>query len=173
MVKVPISAALQDSYRTTLQIPAAPDSIDTNIAIVPVAVIAQTNTTNTASFIKLTDGTDTLAVNTDGSLPVDIPVQSSRQTLFFVNATVGTGADQTAATVSAGKTGWVMWATCTGTGTFNLKSNAGTSLIQIISGAATGNFIGGNVPIAKYAAGDLIKVNMAATGTWSLCYMEV
>jgi hypothetical protein len=68
MAQVPISPDIQKSYRDTLQIPDSPSFIDTRIPIQPVAVIAQTSVAELAQFQKITDGTDTLEVNTDGSL---------------------------------------------------------------------------------------------------------
>lgn len=65
---VPISTTLQKSYRDTMQTPTAPAFLDPTLPIQPVAVIA--NTSTAASSVQVTDGTDTLLVNTDGSLNV-------------------------------------------------------------------------------------------------------
>jgi hypothetical protein len=70
MVLVPINPDVQQSYRDTLKIPASPSMIDTDEKIIPVAIIAQASIASTAQFMKITDGTDNMNVNVDGSLTV-------------------------------------------------------------------------------------------------------
>lgn len=69
MALYPISVALQKAYRDTLLIPQAPAFMDSEERIIPVAVISQPNTTETASLVRPTDGTDIIAINADGSIP--------------------------------------------------------------------------------------------------------
>lgn len=70
MTNVPINPTLQKSYRDTLQIPSAPAFIDTDKEIIPVAVVAQTSDVSQAQNVKITDGTDTVAVSSSGELHV-------------------------------------------------------------------------------------------------------
>lgn len=64
----PYSATLQAAYRDTLGTPGAPEVIDDSAPVIPVAVVAQVNTASTSAFVKVTDGTDTLSIESDGSL---------------------------------------------------------------------------------------------------------
>lgn len=70
MVRYAILPSVQDAYRNALGIADAPAFVDTDTPITPVAIIAQATTASIAQFTKLTDGTDTLLINTDGSLPL-------------------------------------------------------------------------------------------------------
>lgn len=64
----PFSATLQKQFRDTLETPGAPEVIDDSQPVMPVAVIATVNTATSAGYTQVTDGTDTLAVNTNGSI---------------------------------------------------------------------------------------------------------
>lgn len=104
---VPISADLQKSYRDTLNIPSAPQMIDTDEKIVPVAVIAQASVPALAQFQKITDGTHNLLMNTDGSIS-NLAVDKPLTMVYGQQTTAGTN---TLGTVPAGKI-WRIYSAC-------------------------------------------------------------
>jgi hypothetical protein len=159
MVLRPYSADLQKAYRDTLGTPGAPETIDDSQPVLPVAVVAQVNTSSTSTFVKITDGTDTAAVNTDGSLIVAPNVGAMVQFAF-----TGTGSVATAYTVTTGKTFYLM-------NIMGFDHSSGTSREFYASNGTTKRFthFDGNTgnsgawfafyPMASWASGEFVKIN--------------
>jgi len=101
---VPISGAIQKAYRDTLLISEAPSYLDPTLPIQPVAVIA---TSAGGSSVSVSDGTDTLEINSDGSInvvtgiPNSIINVSDQTSRSYTNATEVTALSYT---VTTGKT---------------------------------------------------------------------
>jgi len=102
-----------------------------------------------------------------------LTVPNASQTMFCIIAT-GTGATQTLATVTAGKTAYVT--SITGRGTANdtvfLRDNAGTNIGAIGFLANAGATLAPCTPIAVYTTGQNIKVLGLATTNITLTYFE-
>lgn len=171
MAEVPISPDIQKSYRDTLQIPDSPSFIDTRIPIQPVAVIAQTSVAELAQFQKITDGTDTLEINTDGSIntkPVERTVTYTSGTATTTVITVGaskraklvyfnfSGQDNGGGRISVSVNGVVI-ATCF----FDIAHFA---LSQVIPYELA--------PIAEATQTIVVTVSAMDEGVWSVGYIE-
>lgn len=76
MVLRPFSATLQKQFRDTLETPGSPSLIDDETPVQAVAVVAQVNTASSAGYVQVTDGTDTLAINTNGSINIGQTIPS-------------------------------------------------------------------------------------------------
>jgi len=84
----PYSATLQKAYRDTLGTPGAPEVIDDGVPVMPVAIVA---TSASGSSVSISDGTDTLLVNTDGSINV-VSSSTSVTQVGYANDMAGTAA---------------------------------------------------------------------------------
>lgn len=135
---VSIDPSLQKAYRDTLLAPFAPDGLNPNLDIIPVAVIATVNTASLAQFVKITDGTTNAAVNTNGSLNVNIISQSTGAKTFQNQA--GASTTVTLGTVPAGKQWRVlnMYASITTTA-------AGSNVTYILNGVTQFILTGGSI----------------------------
>lgn len=111
---VPISTTLQKSYRDTLSIPSAPSMLDTDEKIIPVAVVAQTSDVSTATNVKITDGTDTLGINTDGTISDFMTYLLINGTLILRDGNRTSTGTTTLYTVTAGKTLYLTACGCNG-----------------------------------------------------------
>lgn len=142
---VPISPALQKSYRDTMLTPTAPSYLDPTLPIQPVAVIA--NTSTAASTVQISDGTDTANVTTQGGLQVspNFSVPSSSQTIVKksntksgTTFTAGTGINLY--TVTASKTFYMTHLFCSVSisNNFDIRDSSSVTGTPIICGG-TGN----------------------------------
>lgn len=171
----PYSQALQQAYRETLSTPGAPEVIDDSSPVVPVAVVAQVNTASTSTYTRVTDGTDTLSINTSGNFDSQIALPQGTQSI--VNATgTGTGSSQNAYTVTTGKTFYLYGVGTSGGGyNINVYANDGTTLRCAYRGNGTNNTwspICSAVPIAVYTSAQVVKVTCDTSGTWFLWGVE-
>lgn len=131
--------------------------------------------------LKIYDGTDTLAVNADGSINVSggggVQVPSATQTIKFVDEVAMDGTNKAVATITAGKTAYViaLFADGTAADRITLVNSAATTNLRSVRIAAnlSGSIVAGGAPIATYAAGESIKVFGAATTKVSIVYVEV
>lgn len=126
---VAISPTVQKAYRDALQCAESPSFLDPTLPIQPVAIIAQAAG---SSSTQISDGTDTLLVNTDGSINVTgtfaagLPVPSASQTLIKTS----NGLTGTAVTAGTGSN----IRTTTASKTFYL-----THIVVLVASAGTGN----------------------------------
>jgi len=84
------------------------------------------------------------------------------------------GASKTAATVTAGKTAYVIAVTVDGSANdaVQLETSAGAGILRLRFLANTGLVISNPVPIAVYQAGENIKIEGAATSIYGIVYYE-
>lgn len=114
-------------------------------------------------------------LNVAATFSANIPTTSAGQVLKNARGT-GTGAAQTAATITSGKTGYLMAVNVTGSAGTNglLNDNSDTALMTI--GVPTGNghtcVSAGGCPLAVYTSGQNIRVSFPATAIWSIVYVE-
>lgn len=158
----PYSATLQAAYRDTLGTPGAPEVIDDSQPVTPVAVVAQVNTSSTASYTRVTDGTDNLEVEADGKIRTGLESPSSSQTVVNI-AFTGTGAAQDAYTVTSGKTFYMHGIQAEeGSTLLVYKNDASTRVARLRSDASAANQSGqftSTMPIWAYTSGQIVKVN--------------
>jgi len=180
----PYSQTLQQAYRDTLGTPGAPEAIDDAAPVVPVAVVAQVNTSNTASYMRITDGTDTVAVSSAGSLYVEVAKSLSRLTGVNNNASTPT----TLGTVPALKKWRIYGATmsvCGGNATGNVKESvlqaASTDLMSlytyttatVYAQVANNCCYNGYVEIAATQTVTLLSADSGLWATATVYYEEV
>lgn len=160
----PYSATLQAAYRETLGTPGAPELIDDGTPVQPVAVVAQVNTASTSSYTRITDGTDTAAINTDGSFPISeqascLPYGATPICKYVYQVNTGT----TIHTVTAGKTFYLMG--------YSLNAGAagdqgitvnGTQICKYYMAANAINNVAASKPIASAAATQTIVLTHGA-----------
>jgi hypothetical protein len=104
MAVTPISADLQAAYRQVLASQVAPTTFDTDTPLTPVVIIGTAALASAADFVKITDGTDTALVNTDGSLNVrSVPSPYSNASVTGLSQVGRSAAGTTTYTVPAGK----------------------------------------------------------------------
>lgn len=134
----PFSADLQKQFRDTLGTPGAPEVIDDGQPVVAVAVVAQVNTASSAGFTQVTDGTDTLAIGTDGGI---IPSKNPFGTVLFAAASKTTTGSAVLATVTAGKTAHIVAAGLSITCPATTTDNTATLLLNgvVLLNCATAN----------------------------------
>lgn len=124
---------------------------------------------------KITDGTDILLINSDGSLNTSI--LPSGGTLYTTDRIVGTGADQTLFTATSGKTAYVTNLNLFGAGSVgvSIKDHAGTIKFSIGVDAANKSFNlnAGGGPIMKVNSGETLKANGPVTAYMTVTYIEV
>lgn len=140
----PYSATLQKAYRDTLGTPGAPEVIDDGVPVTPVAIVA---TSALGSAVAISDGTDTLAVNSDGSINVQssaggFSVEGSGQTIVSnTNGKAGTaitaGTGVTIRTVTASKDAYIT--------SFSIGQQSATSAVrwELRDGGSGGTLIYG------------------------------
>lgn len=112
MALSPISPLLQQAYRDTLLVSSAPVSIDSDVPIMPVAVVATVNTSSSASFTRITDSVDNLAINTAGSINVVQSVPSGVPEGSTFATAQRASAGTTTVTVPASTVYWLISANC-------------------------------------------------------------
>lgn len=136
----PYSASLQQAYRDTLSSRGAPEVVDTSTPVQPVAVVAQVNTATTSAFVKLTDGTNNLAINTSGSLTTRPDISARQETMIRAQGQAAGVTTTTVATVTAGKTaylvGYNVYFQGTATGTVTFKDSDGNVIARMFNVAA-------------------------------------
>jgi hypothetical protein len=149
----PFSATLQNQFRTTLETPGSPETIDDSQPVIPVAVVAQVNTASSASFTQITDGTDTATVTTAGELNVkqtNFSKGDSTQTIVTVaSAAAGTsiaaGASTLLRTNTGGKKVYITSINIGGSATVNLAItilDSATVKLPTLNGAVlTQNYV--------------------------------
>lgn len=100
----PYSATLQAQFRDTLGTPGAPEVIDDSQPVQAVAVVATVNTASSAGYTQITDGTDTLAINTDGSINLSSIPTGATRIRKQMYCSFGASEGQDIYTVTGGKT---------------------------------------------------------------------
>lgn len=158
MVVSPLSADLQKAYRDTLLVAAAPSFIDSDEKILPVAIIANATSTAVAQFFKLTDGTDTVAVNANGSIATE------KHTKHYSAITTNTTTALVATACNVSQIILTQAAAGTDGGVFEFKDNATTFLKVNVSGSAASSFGNQlvNIPFPKDLA---IATSLNVTST--------
>lgn len=184
MTQSPISADLQNAYRSVLSTQNAPTTFDTDTPLTPVVVIGSASVASGASFTKVTDGTDTLLINTDGSaLVTSLPTPRTGQTLInksstktAISITSGTGINLY--TVTAGKTFYLQTITFSANNatTFDVRDSAsvaGTPIVAAQVATAISSVITYPSPV-KFSTGVWLDVGSTITNgaTWSISGWE-
>lgn len=184
MTQSPISADLQNAYRSVLSTQNAPTTFDTETPLTPVVVIGSATIASGAQYVKLTDGTDTASVNTDGSVVVtSFPTPRTGQTLInksstktVISITAGTGINLHS--VTGGKTFYLTQLSFSANNatTFDIRDSAsvaGTPIMCAQVGTAISMPFTFTIPV-KFSTGVWLDVGSTITNgaTWMISGYE-
>lgn len=115
-------------------------------------------------------------VTLTGSQTVAIPLPATGQTLYTVKKQQLTGGVDNFATITAGKVGYLIgiYGTATASISVDICNEAAETLFSMpIPNGSFNSLHFGGVPIAKYTAGQHIKIVGPVTAYISLVYIEV
>jgi len=131
-----------------------------------------------AGQVTITDGTDSLLINTDGSINAVTSLFPSGGTPVFIRGT-GTGASQNAYTVTTGKSFYIysVWhGGVAGAHFTDIYDNAGTTVqVELFTATASqGESInGGGMPLSKHTSGQVVKVTATNAMLYGINGVEI